>query len=158
MGLFVGLLSYILYALSHEGGHSDTEGAVKRKPKLNARTGLKQERKTGHFAIDKWLVFGGGYYGTVALVKLVLSEIGQAYRFLSDWEGILAYFANFGIGTIISFFVNQFKTFIDAIIWPADYFGEYSLVELAVLFALTYGAYRWAQKIASDQHLKSKKT
>jgi hypothetical protein len=151
MSLLVGVFSYALHAFSYSGGHSNSDGTVKRKPKISEDTGLKQDRKTGHFVIDKWLTFGGGYYGTVALLKLTLSEVIQTYEFLSNWEEVLAYFANFDFGTIVSFFINQLKTFIAAIIWPTDYFGEYDLVELAILFALTYGAYKWAQILASDQ-------
>ena len=150
MSLLVGVFSYALYALSHKGGYSNSDGTVKRKPKISENTGLKQNRKTGHFAIDKWLAFGGGYYGTVALVKLAISEVTQAYEFLSDWEGVLAYFADFGFGTIISFFINQLKTFIGAIIWPVDYFGEYSIFELIIILAVTYGAYRWAENFAKE--------
>jgi len=150
MSLFVGLFSYALYTFSYKGGYSNNDGTVKRKPKRSEVTGLKQDRKTGHFAIDKWLVFGGGYYGTVALVKLTLSEVKQTYEFLSDWEGVIAYFSNFDFGTVVSFFINQLKTFISAIIWPTGYFGEYSLVQLVILFALTYGAYRWAHNQAKD--------
>jgi hypothetical protein len=151
MSLLVGVFSYALYALSHRGGYSNSDGTVKRKPKISDDTGLKQDRKTGHFAIDKWLALGGGYYGTVALVKLALSEVIQAFEFLSDWEGVLAYFADFDFGTIVSFFINQLKTFISAIIWPADYIGDYSLLELIILLALTYGAYKWAQNLAKEQ-------
>lgn len=158
MSISVGIMSYILYALSHKGGYSNKDGAVNRKAKLNKDTGLKQDRKTGQFAIDKWLVFGGGYYGTVAFVKLVLSEVGQAYNFLNDWEGILTYLADLGIGTIVSFFINQLQTFIQAIIWPTDYFGDYSLFQLVILLSLSYGSYWWAQNLARAHHLKSKKS
>ena len=86
------------------------------------------------------------------MLKFLSSEIGQTFDFVTDIEGMIAYFKNFDFGTIVEFFVNQLETFIKAVIWPADYLGSYGTIELLILFGFTYGAYRWAQNYARARH------
>ena len=154
MSALVGGATYLLYRVSHQEGHVNADGRVKRKSKRNEETGEKQNRKTGHFALDKWLGLGGGYYGTVGLVTLIVSEIAETLTFLFDWQALVNYFSDIGIHMIVDFFVNQFTMFINALIWPTNYLEGNGIWELAVMIALSYSAYRWAQGYARTQHQK----
>jgi|GEM_PF-3732316 len=156
MSALIGGASYFLYSWSHSGGHADADGNVKRRPKKNHETGEKQDRKTGHFALDKWLKFGGGYYGTAALVTLILSEIAETFAFLTDWQGMIEYFSNIGFHIIVDFFVNQLQMFLGALLWFVPYLEDNNWFEIVLMFGLTYGAYRWAQNYARMQHQKPK--
>lgn len=152
MSTLVGLASFFLYSWAHKGGHIDADGNL---PENDEITLEEIDKETGHFAIDKWISLGGGYYGTVAIVKLVLSEIRQTFSFLQDWDGLIEYFNSFGIGYLVDFFINQFQMFFQAISWPVDYFRSYDSLDLAILFALSYGAYKGAKDYAQKQHQKS---
>lgn len=154
MSGLVGLASYILHTWSHKGGWADQDGNVKRPPRKNKETGKKQKRKTGHYGLDQWFKFGGGYYGTFALIQLILSEARQSFEFLTNWEGIIAYLQNFGIGSIIDFFVNQINMFIQAIIWPVHYLEKYDGMGFILIAGLSYFAYKTARTYARNQHVK----
>jgi hypothetical protein len=64
---------------------------------------------------SKWMEFGGGFYGVVALFTYALVELGE----------IRDLFANFGdlfrgdlVRMIVQFFVESLKNFVTAITWP----------------------------------------
>ncbi|GHF17843.1 hypothetical protein GCM10017044_10370 [Kordiimonas sediminis] len=152
MGVLVGGLSYALFWWAHRVGLTDDDGTVKKRPKRNEETGKKQDRKTGDYTIDKWLSFGGGYYGVVALLTFILIELEQAIEFLTDWDAIVRYFSTFGINTLVQFLINQIQNFVQAIIWPVEYIQEYQPLEWAILFAVTYGAFRIAQAYAKQKN------
>ncbi len=148
----LAVLSYFLHVWSYRGGHGDPRKKVKFKPKKNKDTGKKQDKKTGHYALDKWLGMGGGFYGTVAIYKLIIIEMQQAIEFLGNWSELIAYFQNFGLNTIIQFFIGQIQNFVAAIIWPTDYLGRYSWLEIGFFFAMTYGAYLVGQDRAQTDY------
>lgn len=141
MSALVGGASYGLHYFAYKNGIEDTDGKISRKIK-DPETGKKKKQKYDNHALNKWLDFGGGYYGTVAFVTFVFIEVGQFISFISDWNGVIAYFKNFGIHSIVAFFIDQIKNFVQAIIWPADYFGTYDIIAIACMFGATYLAYR----------------
>ena len=110
--------------------------------------GNKLKYKTGNVLLDKWLDFGGGYYGTVAMVKLLLNEFNQISSFISDWDQSREMLSNFGIQTLVEIFVQQFINFADAISWPKDYFGHYQVSHVLIFVVATYLTYEMSRRFA----------
>ena len=101
--------------------------AAKKRLKQERRKGLSQQ-STGTPDIarppprkldplhNKWIAFGGGFYGVVALFTYALIEIGEIREFFSNFNEL---FRGELIPMIVNFFIESLKNFITAITWPA---------------------------------------
>ena len=103
---------------------------------------------TGNHFVDKWLEFGGGYYGTMALVKFIFLELGEIKEFVQEWPGLTAFIDSLGIDTIVRFFVEQFMNFLWAVMWIVDYLKNYHISEVAVFVGITWVTHEAARKYA----------
>lgn len=102
--------------------------------------------------VKKWLDFGGGYYGTVAFVKLVLIEIEQIQSFFANWQGTGLFIDSLGFNLLIAVFVEQIMNFVAAIIWPTDYLSMFSIIECAVIVGATYALFESAKHLAKQRY------
>ena len=155
MGTFIFGISFCLHYLAYHRDIADEFDVVKTKSLKKDKTGKKRDYKTGNTLLDKWLDFGGGYYGIVALLHLVFIELAQIKEFISGWQGLSAFIDDLGIGTIVNFFVEQFMNFVAAICWPVDYLSRFSIFEIAVFIAITYVVHEMARKLARKEINKS---
>lgn len=94
-----------------------------------------------HPILKKWYDFGGGYYGTVAFVKLLLIEFSQLKGFVADWQGFDQLAQQSPIALLVAFFTEQIQNFVAAIIWPTDYLSSFTIWQCAIFVAVTYGVY-----------------
>lgn len=148
MGAFVFIVSYWLHKWAFEKGLADEGDFVTTKKLKKAAKERGEKYKTGHAILDKWLAFGGGYYGIVALIKLIFIELTQFWQFITDADAIHEFFSTLGLGTLIQFLVEQIKNFVAAIIWPVDYIDRWSVLQIAIFIAITWGIYNYARKFA----------
>lgn len=65
---------------------------------------------------SKWMKFGGGFYGVVALFTYALIELGEVQDLLLNFGDL---FRGGLIGIVVNFFIESLKNFILAISWPA---------------------------------------
>ncbi len=65
---------------------------------------------------SKWMKFGGGFYGVVALFTYALIELGEVQDLLLNLGDL---FRGGLIGIVVGFFIESLKNFIIAISWPA---------------------------------------
>jgi hypothetical protein len=143
MSVFIGVTSFGLHFIAYRKGWQDDNDEIKRNG--------KKDESDSNPLISKWLDFGGGYYGTVAFVKLVFIELADIRDFLLDWQGIDALVNQSVIGLIIAFFVEQYQNFVAAIIWPTHYLGRFSIFECFAFVAVTYMVYEWSRKQAKTR-------
>lgn len=102
----------------------------------------------GNTVLDKWMSFGGGYYGTVAFVELIFIELDQFKNFVSNFPGVPEFIDSLGIDFLIAFFIDQIMNFVAAIIWPTNYLGKHSIFEVALFVGATWLIYEQARKRA----------
>ena len=145
--------SYGLHYLAYRRGWDDENDQI-TKAKSDERKAPIQH-SLAYLLIRKWLDFGGGYYGIIALTTLIFIEIRQVQGFLANWQGSKQLIDSFGINFIISFFVEQIQNFVAAIIWPKYYLSRFSLFKCAVFIASTYLLYDWTKKLAKKTAVKS---
>ena len=112
----------------------------------------EQRESESNPLIQKWLAFGGGYYGIIAFVRLLIIEFRQLQDLVNNWQGVEAFAGgvnlNSIIGLIVSVFSSQFQTFAAAISWPAHYISTYPVSQCAVFIVATYLLYKGAQNLA----------
>ncbi|MEE8295185.1 MAG: hypothetical protein V3R64_05695, partial [Sphingomonadales bacterium] len=124
VALPLGILSYLLVSwsiktgrLSGEGDHKSQRAEIKAMRKAQK----VKKTKTKNPIHNKWLKFGGRFYGAVGLYTFLIIEIREVVDFINGYESVEATMATLGnsslIGTVISFFVNSLMNFIWAIAW-----------------------------------------
>jgi hypothetical protein len=65
---------------------------------------------------SKWMQFGGGFYGVVALFTYALIELGEVRDFILNLTDL---FHGGLISMVVNFFIESIKNFVAAISWPA---------------------------------------
>jgi hypothetical protein len=120
LGLPVAVMSrYIVQRLYRSGRlRPNDDFRTLRKNVGNIKKRKGDEAGEDNFAQQKWMKFGGGFYGITAFTTWIMIELGEALSFVGNLSvNISGIFEN-GIGSfIIGFFVNQLQNFVSALIW-----------------------------------------
>ena len=129
LGLPVALITYFVFRRLYLRGdldHNHNYNAIKASLKE-----IKQQRRDknekGHYEDylhNKWMQFGGGFYGVAAVWTFIEIEIEDTYHFVVDFPGLDVLLENGVIGLIIGFFVNQITNFIQALVWFAYWIDQ----------------------------------
>ncbi len=92
---------------------------------------------------NKWLAFGGGFYGVVGLLTYARVELGEIRDFVQQFEGIRALISEVSLDMFIDLFIDSIMNFVVAIAWPAYWISEIRGGPIWIWFAVAYGGY-WA--------------
>ncbi len=147
----LGILSYFLFHWSLASGRlGDITGRKAFKSELKRmRREAKAAKKAGqkHASANplhnKWLKFGGGFYGLVALWTFAVIEAREVYDFFMDFTGLSGIVEQLGLGLVIEFFVNSLINFIKAIGWPGYWPQVLNSERILLWLILAYAGY-WA--------------
>ena len=115
---------------------------------------LEPTRKM-NLAHNKWLAFGGGFYGVVALWTYIHVEVGEIRDFLYNLGGFFAMFSNISIDLIIDLIINSLMNFVWAIAWPGYWIGAIESGDAWVWVIAAYLGYRLGFKLAMRVHNKT---
>lgn len=148
MSVFVTALGFALHYYAFKRGLGDEHDVVSTKYLKKTYKDQQQDYKTGNGFLDKWLAFGGGYYGIIAFIQLIFIELNQVQEFIADWQGFSAFIQSLGMGTLINILIEQIMNFVAAICWPVDYLSRFSIAEIGVFVAITYFAYSYSRRLA----------
>ncbi len=160
----VAVISFALvwWAL-HKGLLQEKEKfhALKQEIKAMSKSVKKSKTKDGpdmHPVHRKWLKFGGGFYGIVAMYTYVQVEWQELVSFISSFGGLGAFIRNLGIDVIIRILIDGLMNFITAIAWPFYWIGELGSSHMWVWLGITYAAYwlgmKSAQRLSMQQNSK----
>jgi len=146
----VGILSFLLMYWSLKSGRLKGEGdnkALKAEMQALKATRKDKKSKSRNPVHNKWMKFGGGFYGAVALYTFFLIEIGEIRQFINGYEGVDAMMASLGntsvVDVLVRFVVNSLINFGKALGWPGYWVNGQRGEAIALGFLLVYGAY-WA--------------
>jgi hypothetical protein len=92
---------------------------------------------------NKWLKFGGGFYGVVGLLTYAVVEAGELWNFAIGFESIWMLMSKFGLDALINLAVNALRNFIVAVAWPAYWLSNIDSQYVWLWFLAAYGGY-WA--------------
>lgn len=169
-GLPVGLVSFFLfswYLRRRQGGAlaslREVTRELKREQKERSRREKGQKRgvaatlaEGAHFSREgqldlvhnKWLKFGGGFYGVVALLTYAVVELGELWQFLIGFESVWALVSQFGLNMLINLLVEALRNFIVAIAWPAYWLSTIHTDQAWLWFAAAYAGYWGGARLA----------
>ena len=152
-GLPVGIAAYLLvwWALRNEYlGEVETLKDVELEVKRLAKD--TDGKKNGDPVHRKWLAFGGGFYGVMALLTLVYIELGEIFGFLADFEG----FANLGqyvsMGALVGLLIETLLNTFWALAWPVYWLSDVRTEHAWIWFAAAYGGYWLGSEIATRRY------
>ena len=151
----LGILAYLLFSWSYKSGRLErASGPKAHKEELRA---LKKNKKakTRNPVHNKWMKFGGGFYGAVGLYTFLVIEIREVIDFAQGYEGMDAMMATMGntsfVDLAINFFINSFKNFIAAIAWPGYWPSEIDTNNIWLWGLIAYGGYWLGLQFARRQ-------
>lgn len=132
--------------------------ALKREIKALSKSRKKLKKKDRpdiHPVHRKWLKFGGGFYGIVAVYTYVLVEWQEIVSFISGFGGFGAFIRNLGIDVIIRMLIEGLMNFVTAIAWPVYWMGEFGGGHIWLWLGITYAGYwlgmKSAQRLSMQQ-------
>jgi hypothetical protein len=155
-GLPVGVVSYLLIWWALRAKYLERTGDLKQvelhfKQLSKARSSRKKNAKKAgeedapthklNPVHNKWLAFGGGFYGVVALITLVVIETTEILGFFADFRENVSRLADFGFDLVVSFFVDQMMNFVTALAWPGYWMSEVGASAIWIWFLAAYGGY-----------------
>ncbi len=113
----VAVISFCLVFLAIKRGYINPEESVES---LNKKR--KQAKKNkAEFKVNpihnKWLYFGGGYYGLMAFTTFMHVEILEIYNFLAGFISFSALLDQISVAGIISLIIDSFMNIIPAFTW-----------------------------------------
>ena len=92
---------------------------------------------------NKWLAFGGGFYGIVGLLTYAVVEVGELIDFFTGFESFAALLEQFGFNMFINLLIDAVMNFVVAIAWPVYWMSEFAMRNVWIWFGVAYLGY-WA--------------
>ena len=90
---------------------------LRREKHRNADGPIFHERLAGDFFHNKVLSFGGGFYGTMALLTYVLIEAVEVWQFLLSLFDPDSWIDRLVPGMVVEFLINSLMNLVAAFIW-----------------------------------------
>jgi hypothetical protein len=92
------------------------EMSQKHKEEKKAKT---DNKGTSHLLVNKWLNFGGGFYGLMALITYAVIEIKEIFGFFINlfdlnWSQV---WRSVSIRMLVDLFVAAIMNLVDAFVW-----------------------------------------
>ncbi len=125
------------------------EQQVKGKARDELVKSVKKAHKGSGLLTAKWVEFGGGFYGLVAVLTYFIVEAQEIIELFSSENGVMDTISHIGIGTLVNFFIESILNFITAISWPIYWMGE-GQAAFWQWFLVAYAGY-----LAGQIHAKS---
>lgn len=161
VGLPIGLftLAMVWWGL-HRGQIQNTDGLKELESELNSaakssnskENNRDQKKTSSDYIHKKWMSFGGGFYGIVALFTWFVIEIKDIAEMVSNLGGLLKFFQNINIGLIVHIFIEGFMNFITAIIWPLYWSKQIATGQTWLWFIAAFVGYSLGLKLAHKVH------
>lgn len=151
----LGVLSYFLFRWSLKAGRLEGVGdrkAFKAEMKAMKKSAKKKKAKSRNPVHNKWMKFGGGFYGLVGLWTFLVIEVKEVYDFATGYRGmdslVETLSATSFVGLAVEFIVNSFQNFITAIVWPVYWPDVLDSERIWLWLIAGYGGYWLGMKAA----------
>lgn len=148
------------------GDISDIRGYEKEVKRLGkAKSGKKADRKEREISEPlpalnpvhkKWVSFGGGFYGVVALLTYAVIELAEVREFVANLGGFFKILSNISINLLIDFLIDSFMNFIMAIAWPWYWITEFRPNDVWIWFLVAYAGYWGGTRLALQQAVRAR--
>ena len=110
-----------------------------------------EENKLTSMLHQKWLKFGGGFYGLLAFITYLHIELYQVIEFLQNFNGFADFIENIGFVMILNFFIEAIMNLVTAFVWPIYWTKFLPIGSLWVWIFVSFVCYSTATKFALHQ-------
>lgn len=152
----IAVMAYLVfgYAFFNEV-IADVSDKKARKASLDA---LKKDRKKKgrrkNFVLDRWMRFGGGFYGIAALYTYVIIEIQEVGAFIIRMLDPDNWTFDITIDLLIQLIINSVVNFIQALLWFSIWFPGKGPVGIVAWLLCGYLAYVIAGRVAQYHYVE----
>ncbi len=116
-GIPTAIVAYLMVFFAIKKGYVELgEDLVELKKRKKQAKKDKAEFKVNPVH-NKWLYFGGGYYGLMALTTYVHVESIEVYEFFRDFSTISNFIEQISFGAFIRLIIDSFMNLIPAFTW-----------------------------------------
>lgn len=122
---------------------------VRRERKQDPEYSPFHERAAGDFFHNKILSFGGGFYGTMALMTYALIEAVEVWQFLLSVFDPDSWIDRLVPGMIVEFLINSLMNLVSAFIWFATLPDYIHMDSGLIWLAAAYGGYLGGLQLVS---------
>lgn len=144
LGLPVAAISFgmVWWAL-HRGVLSETDGSRALSREIDALGKKKDGEKpiSVNPVHGKWLKFGGGFYGIVALYTYGLVEWSDVRETIAGFGGFGSFIGELNINLLINMIIEGLMNFITAVSWPVYWMSEFGAARFWVWGGIAYFGY-----------------
>jgi hypothetical protein len=145
-GLPIAVLAFLMTYLSYRNGDIEPEDDQKDEWGLSADWDdidgmLDDDRPSNNYVHKKWLSFGGGYYGLVALLTLVFIEGRELYNLFLIREQLPELLAAPDRHAVAEIIESQVMNMVDAFIWFQFWPNEIEMRNGWVWLGVSYAGY-----------------
>jgi len=161
VGIPVGAFSFLMIYYAYLKGYLSTDIEFKdafNKHNKAHSTLSKKHKKNLLFLHSKWVTFGGGFYGLIALLTFIVIELLQIVNFwlnVTGWQDIAALFS---IQALIGMFVDSIVNMVKAAIWFTYWPEVFNTDNFIGWVLVAYLGYRLGAKLAKDYLLKQRES
>ena len=97
---------------------------------------------------EKWMAFGGGFYGVVSIYTYLRVEWRELVDFVSQFGGLLAMLGNISVNALIGLLINSILNFVTAVTWPLYWFARVPSEWLLLWLVTAYAGFWLGAKLA----------
>jgi hypothetical protein len=159
VGIPVFSFSFLMVYFSYKKGYLSTEVSIKNAFKNDDKSSSKlskANKKNLQFFHSKWVTFGGGFYGLIAVLTFIIIELLQIINFWLSVTSLKDVTDLFSISSFVSMIVDSFINMITAAIW-FTYWPNKLPSSLFIMWVLiAYIGYRIGAKHAYRFYLSKK--
>ncbi len=155
VGVPVGSFSYLLIWWGLRAEYFERTSKLKvledevKKIARERSSGKNKKGANGHAPIrpkftpvhNKWLMFGGGFYGVVALLTFGVIEFSEILGFFSEFRTNVGRLADFNFDLIVNVLIDQLMNFFSALAWPWYWIERSRGEEFWIWFLAAYAGY-----------------
>ncbi|TQV75140.1 hypothetical protein FLL45_09385 [Aliikangiella marina] len=101
---------------------------------------------------EKWMTFGGGFYGMVGLLTYAVSEYREITDIIANFQGFNGGVIQTIISLFVQFIIQSIMNIIEAVTWPLFWMKELDGASFWVLLVAAYLGYYTAIELLNRQH------
>lgn len=166
-GLPIFIISYAMVSraiLSNRLGHFSDSKSLQSAMK-NMSKEYKEDKKAktnmegnSHLILNKWLYFGGGFYGLMAFTTYFFIEAKEIIEFIGklfnlNWSQL---WSSVSFNLLIDLFINAIRNLIDAFVWFHYWYGEINMKNGWYWLIAAYLGYLLGARLAERYPLRIK--
>ncbi len=149
-----GAVSFLLFYFMLKQKNEDSVSIIESKDKeglKRLKKDLKQEGWTlQNLLMSKWVAFGGGFYGVMAVLTYAVVEFNEVIDFLTSESSLMATLASLNVGDFVELFINSIMNFVTAITWPVYWMKNVEGYAPWIWFIVVYFGYVCGQYLAKN--------